>query len=240
MNRRISLALVALATSSVAFVATPAHAVYTVQPGSSIESDGSYCTLNWIYTGTGAGNLGTVYGGTAAHCVTSVGQAVYLATGSLGVRLVKIGNVAFISGALDYALIGLDTATVAVSPAMKGHPEIPTGVSTASSSQLGDLIQFSGNGVGFHATQPTRELRVGVLAFNDGTQHYVDGPVSPGDSGGPVADISDGNKALGIVNTLGVAIGGSFGATVGEGGVSLPGMFADAAANNVPIALRTV
>ena len=45
----------------------------TIQPGVAIVADGSYCTLNWIYDGQGA-QAGKVYGGTAAHCVSGVGQ----------------------------------------------------------------------------------------------------------------------------------------------------------------------
>ena len=67
-------------------------------------------------------------------------------------------------------------------------------------------MQFSGNGVGFHLTQPTREQRVGVLNATDGVEHDITGPVSPGDSGGPVADLTDGNTAFGIVDTVGVGV----------------------------------
>jgi hypothetical protein len=149
--------------------------------------------------------------------------------------------VAYVSSALDSALILVDPANHGiVNGALKGHPNIPTGVSTPATNNVGDVIQFSGNGVGFHLTQQTQESRVGVLVHDDGTQHYVDGPVSNGDSGGPVADVTDGNKALGIVNTLGVSISSEYGGHVGEGGVSLPALLGDAAANGFPIALRTI
>lgn len=234
---RISAAVAALAC--VTLSGTPARAADVVQPGSPIVTGGSSCTLNWIYDGTGT-RAGDVYGGTAAHCVGSVGQAVHLTTGTFGTTIRQIGTVAYISSALDSALILLDTddPDIVVDARLKGHPGIPTGVS--ANSAVGDLIQFSGNGIGFHATQPTRESRVGVLVHDDGTQHYVDGPVSNGDSGGPVADVTDGNTALGIVNTLGVAASSAWGAAVGEGGVSLPALFADASANGFPIELRTI
>lgn len=240
MSRRLHVSLVTLAVAALGYAAPAAQAAEVIQPGSSIVAGGSFCTLNWIYDGTGS-QAGNVFGGTAAHCVTGVGQVVYGATGSLGSQLTRIGTVAYVSGALDSALILVDPVRHAdVDPSLKGHPEIPTGVSTTATARLGDLIQFSGNGIGFHLTQQTRESRVGVLAYNDGTQHYVDGPVTNGDSGGPVADVTDGNKALGIVNTLGVAVNSAFGAAVGEGGVSLEALFADAAANGFPVALRTI
>jgi hypothetical protein len=241
MTRKTHISLLTLATAAsfaLGYVAPAARAAEAIQPGSSITMGGSYCTLNWIYDGTGARD-GDVFGGTAAHCVSGVGQVVYNASGSLGTQGTRIGEVAYVSSTLDSALILIDTTRHGdVIAALKGHPNIPTGVSL--NSQVGDLIQFSGNGIGFHLTQQTRESRVGVLAYDDGTQHYVDGPVSNGDSGGPVANITDGNTALGIVNTLGVAASSSFGAAVGEGGVSLPALFSDAAGNGFPIELRTI
>lgn len=215
-----------------------AQEAVTIQPGVSIASGGGYCTLNWIYDGEGA-QAGSVYGGTAAHCVESVGERISLATGSLGDSIQELGTVAYVDDNLDYAFIEIDPALHdAVDPALKGHPAIPTGVSTTETANVGDTMQFSGNGVGFHLLPQTQEGRIGILHSNDGTQHYVIGAVSPGDSGGPVADITDGNKAFGIVNTVGVGINGL--PYAGEGGISLEGMFADAAEAGFTVALRTV
>jgi hypothetical protein len=236
---RISAALLAAAASAFVAVA-PAEAADVIQPGSPIVTGGSGCTLNWIYDGTGA-LAGNVYGGTAAHCVGFVGQPVNLTTGTFGSTVLQMGTVAYISSSLDTALILIaEEHEDIVDPSLKGHPNIPTGVSTTSTAKVGDIIQFSGNGIGFHLTQQTRESRQGVLVYNDGTQHYVEGPVSNGDSGGPVADVTDGNKALGIVNTLSVAAGSNWGAVVGEGGVSLTALLSDAANNGFPVTLRTV
>ena len=77
-----------------------------------------------------------------------------------------------------------------------------------------------------------------MLGYNDGSQHYSYGVVSPGDSGGPVADTTDGNKALGIVDTVGLALTPL--PQVGEGGVSLDGLLADAAAHGFAVHVRTV
>jgi hypothetical protein len=220
-------------------VATPTHAAPPIQPGVSITMGGSYCTLNWIYDGTGP-RAGTVYGGTAAHCVESVGQRISLSETSLGPAIEEFGTVAYISADLDTAFIEVDAGKLGqVNAAMKGHPAIPAGVASAEETAVGDVCQFSGYGVGFHLIPPTQESRVGVLVSNDGTQHYCNGPVSPGDSGGPVGDVTVGNKALGIVNTLGVGIQDGL-PIAGEGGVSMPALLADAAANGFPVQLRTV
>jgi hypothetical protein len=59
-----------------------------------------------------------------------------------------------------------------------------------------------------------------------------------GDSGGPVADVTDGNKAFGIVNTVGAALTPV--PQAGEGGLSLDALLADGAAQGFPVSVRTV
>jgi hypothetical protein len=227
-------------------LAAPAVAQNKIQPGVAIVADGSYCTLNWIYDGAGA-QAGKVYGGTAAHCVSHVGQSVSLASGALGSEIERIGQVAFLGNAdevgRDYAFIEIDADDLGkVDPSLKGHPQIPQGVSTSTTAKKGDLIQFSGHGVGFSNTQPTQEERVGILNFTDGVEHLVLGAVISGDSGGPVANITDGNKAFGIVNTVGVAANGRAltVAHAGEGGNNLEFVLRDAAARGFNVSVRTL
>jgi hypothetical protein len=208
-----------------------------VQPGVSLEFGNSFCTMNWVYDGAGG-----PYVGAAAHCTTGVGQEVDLASGSLGSPIERIGQVAFVGSVtgLDYCLIRVDPGIVPqLSAAMAGHPTIPTGVSTPSSAKQGDLIQFSGQGVVFGSTAPTAQDRVGVFNFFDTGNQYVVGPVTPGDSGGPVADITDSGKAIGIVDTVGLTVA-SPNVNVGEGGVALYALLADAASHGFSITLRTV
>src|SRR5215208_6911883 len=222
------------ATAIVAALALPSSAsAQTIQPGSSIESEGSYCTLNWIFDGGGG-----PYAGTAAHCVSGEGAVVNLATGSLGSVVARIGTVALRgdpdTDGRDYAIIRIDPAVAGqLNPALAGHADIPTGVSHGYAK--GDLMQFSGRGVGFDATAPTREQRVGLLNAIDGGHHDILGGVTPGDSGGPVADLTDGNTAFGIVDTVGVGVntGALTVATVGEGGANLDFVLQDAAAHGL-------
>lgn len=239
--RGIRLSVGAAVGSAVMLLATavPAAAAPPVQPGSPITMGGSYCTLNWIYDGTGSRD-GTVYAGTAAHCVSGTGQVISLSTGALGDPVQKIGKVAYLNEKLDYALVQIySSVEPQVDPAMAGHPSIPTGVATTDETNVADICQFSGHGVGFHATPITQQSRVGVLVSNDGTQHYCDGAVTPGDSGGPVGDVTADNQALGIVNTVGVYTDGEL-PGVGEGGLSLQAMLADAKAHGYGLKLRTV
>jgi hypothetical protein len=229
-------AAIAATTLGVLAPALPASAAPVIQPGASLEFGDSFCTMNWVYNGAD----GSTYVGAARHCTTGVGQEVDLATGSLGTPIERIGAVAYTSAALDFLLIRLDAGVLGqVNPAMAGHPAIPTGVSTTSTAAVGDVVQYSGHGVGFDETTPTQQQRVGVLGFNDGTQHYSYGAVTPGDSGGPVGDVTDGNKALGIVDTVGVAVVNNT-PQVGEGGVSLQALLADAGAHGFSVSLRTV
>jgi hypothetical protein len=232
------------AVAAVALALPPSALAQKIQPGESIVADDAYCTLNWIYDGSGS-QAGKVFAGTAAHCVTGSGQRVSLATGSLGDPTTPVGAVAFRGDpdtpGRDYALIQVDSSQLGnVDPSLTGHPAIPTGVSTGYAK--GDLMQFSGNGVGFHLTQPTREQRVGVLNATDGVEHDITGPVTPGDSGGPVADLTDGNTAFGIVDTVGVGVNSDAltVVTAGEGGANVDYVLQDAAQHGFPIALRTV
>ncbi|MGZ4207131.1 MAG: hypothetical protein ACXVQ6_04425 [Actinomycetota bacterium] len=188
----------------------------------------------------GVRRLRRPYIGAAAHCTTGVGQEVQLASGSLGAAIERIGQVAYVSSALDFLLVRLDAGVLSqVSPAMAGHANIPTGVSTTVTAKQGDLIQFSGHGVGFDLTSVTQQQRVGIFNFFDGGNQYVIGAVTPGDSGGPVADITDGNKAVGIVDTVGLSIAPE-GVNVGEEGVAVYALLKDAAAHGFSISLRTV
>jgi hypothetical protein len=103
-------------------------------------------------------------------------------------------------------------------------------------------MQFSGHGIATDATPPTQQQRVGILNAIDGGHHDILGVVTPGDPGGPVADISDGKTAFGIVDTVGVGVdtGALTLATAGEGGSNLDFVLQDAAAHGLSLTLRTV
>ncbi|HVF32051.1 MAG TPA: trypsin-like serine protease [Acidimicrobiales bacterium] len=210
---------------------TPATAATDpIQPGDEIATSVGGCTLNFIYDGTG--NLaGKVYGGTAAHCVSSVGQDVQLGSGE------TFGDVALIgdedSTVADYAFIEIRPDFVArVRAAMKGHPSYPTGVATASETSVGDTVQLSGYGLGFGLTGPTQERRVGVISYDDADEHQVVAPLIFGDSGGPLVHIESG-KAYGIVSRLCIGV-------CEEEGPTVEGLLAKAAARGFTVTLRTV
>jgi hypothetical protein len=213
-----------------------------IQPGARITMGADGCTANWVYRGKGE-LAGQQFLGTARHCVSHVGQPVYLTDGPFPVSFARgllVGKVAYISKALDFSLIRIDPSNFKyVDPAMAGHPAIPQGAAVQQGVSVNDLCQFSGHGVGFDGIQETEQSRVGLLAFMGRNQQYCNGPVTNGDSGGPVADTTAGNIAIGIVDTLGADSAAGYTA-VGEGGVAMPGLLADAAQHGFPVSLRTV
>ncbi len=87
---------------------------------------------------------------------------------------------------------------------------------------------------------PTREQRHGILNAIDGGHHDIVGAVTAGDSGGPVADLTDGGRAFGIVDTgRGHAHRRPQGGHAGEGGANLDFVLEDAAAHGLSLTLRT-
>lgn len=227
------LALVALAVATGLVAGAPAPAVAAsdpIQPGVEIATTVGGCTLNFIYDGTGS-LAGRVYGGTAAHCVSRVGEPVQLGTGETFGTVALIGNPDV--SVQDYAFIEISPSAVGrVRAAMKGNPSYPTGVATAADTATGDLVQLSGYGVGFGLTGPTQERRVGVVSSDDAELHQVVAPLVFGDSGGPLVHVATG-KAYGIVSRLCVGV-------CEEEGPTVEGLLAKAAARGFTVSLRTV
>ncbi len=228
MRTRICVAAVAaFFVTSVA----PAAAQDPIQPGDYMETGGSACTLNFVYDGTGA-QAGKTYMGTAAHCVSKVGDDVALDDGTV------FGDVALIGDenatAPDYAFIEVRPAFVGrLSPALKGHPTIPRGgYTTASETSVGDQIQQSGYGLGANVTGVTREQRRSVLTYDDSEIHTILGYSIFGDSGGPYVHLPTG-KAFGIVSRLCIGL-------CEEEGPTVEGLLAKAAARGFTVQVRTV
>lgn len=227
--------LVALAAA----LALPATAAAQIRPGAAIESEGTLCTMAWIAEGwPWTPQAGGVFGMTAAHCVARVGAPVALRGGD------RVGEVAFrgdpAAEGRDFAFFRIDPEDLGrVDPRMAGHPVWPTGLPRAPVP--GDTVWFSGHGAGFEATPQTRESRFGFLNVMLDREHQVTGPIAPGDSGGPVADETDGGTALGIVTdlTAGFDSRAQSIVTVGERGVNLRHALADAASRGFHVRLRT-
>lgn len=217
-----------------------------IQPGASISTDTGDCTLNWVYDGARK-RKGKVFVGTAAHCVSEVGEPVYLSTTTFGEQILIIGKVVFIApdydGAVgsdyDYAFIKVKRQNLdLVDPALAGHPGMPAGVATPEDASQGDTLQFSGHGVATFATQPTREQRKGVLTVIRERQWRSVSAATQGDSGGPLVDITAGDLALGIVTTLSVGVSDNQPTT--NGGLTVDWILRDAASHDFRVRLRSV
>lgn len=223
--------LLALGLAAAALPVAPASAVNGVlQPGDYMVAGSAACTNNFVYDGTGS-LAGNVYIGTAAHCVETVGQDVSDINGHVWGDVAIIGDAN--STAPDYAFIQVRAADVPrVRAAVKGYPAYPTGVATSADTNVGDLVQISGYGLGFDFSNVTEEQRRAVLTFHDGGEADVLGPIDFGDSGGPLVHVTTG-KALGIVSRLCTGL-------CEETGPTVEGILAQAAARGFTVTLRTV
>jgi Trypsin len=216
--------LPALVVAVVLILAPPALASH-IQPGAYHETDVGACTLNFVYDGSGG-----PYMGTAAHCVEAVGDDVRDENGAVFGDVAAIGDAD--ATATDWALIRVRPGFVGhVNPSVKGHPQYPTGVTTAPETAVGDQVQLSGYGLGFDLTPLTREQRRGALTFDDRETHEVLATLIFGDSGGPLVHIATG-KALGIVSRLCIGL-------CEEEGPTVEGILAKAAAAGFPVSVRT-
>lgn len=227
----MKLTLAALVLSAAVVPVTPASAANGfLQPGDYMVAGSSACTTNFVYDGTGT-LAGKVYLGTAAHCVTGVGQDVRDSSGTVWGDVALIGNEN--ATAPDYAFVEVRAAHVSrVRAWVKGYPAYPTGVTTSSETAFGDLVQISGYGMGFDSTTATQEQRRAVLTYDDASVHDVAGPIIFGDSGGPLVHVRTG-KALGIVSRLCVG-------ACTETGPTVEGLLALARARGFTVSLRTV
>ncbi|GEM_PF-3290789 len=208
-----------------------------IQPGELVTTPVGSCTMNFVYNGTGA-KAGHVYIGTAAHCWTALGQSASAAGITNFGTVVYLGDYAGINVGtfdngipgtqVDFSLIEINSAYLPfIKGEVKGHPGMPTALKAHSTVKLGDRFLFSGYGVGFDSSQPTREDRQGIYTLNEGTTWQAAAPITPGDSGGPVLH-SDGT-AVGEVTDI---------SALGAGGPWLDQAISEASAHGFPIALR--
>lgn len=231
---RIRLAAV-LAAGALALAAAPAAAQTELRPGDLHETTEGFCTLGFVFDGAGGTAGDDTYFATAAHCVDKVGDAVKDGDGE------AFGTVAFVADdePLDGDDAHQDFAFIRVSPqheprvkaGVRGHTQYPAGFTIPDQTQSGDLIQFSGHGLGFDLLQPTREDRFGLLLSDDAERWGVAGPMNFGDSGGPLVHIESG-KALGIESRVCLRLCTDEGPTV-------QGMLTKATGAGFPVTLRT-
>ena len=228
--KRSALAILAAAVV-VQVPVMPASAAITIQPGMYMVAGSAACTTNFVFDGTGS-YVNRVFVGTAAHCVTSVGQDVSDGSTTWG-DVAIIGNAGTYS--TDWAYIEVRTAfRSSVIAAVKGNTAYPTGFTTPTETVIGDQVQISGYGLAYSFSNVTRERRVALMNSDTTIGHGIIGPIIHGDSGGPLVHIPSG-KALGIVSRLCAGEG-----ICTEAGPTVQGMLDAAAARTFTVNLRTV
>ncbi len=210
----------------VAILTAPALAPSTVaaeetfiQPGASFEG---YCTMNFVFTDAD----GTLYVGTAAHCVNNgIGQRIGHNGDTWGTVVLDLDL-----PDADFALVRVDPDHHAnVNPAMRGWGG-PTGVAKTSDTTTGDRLSLHGYGDVIGWFDATRS-RTGVLVGHTSTFYTMDAPAVWGDSGGPITHQETG-LALGIVSGFNVPFSTDRGPTVEH-------ILKRAAAEGYPISLMT-
>lgn len=218
---RIVVSMVMVAVGLVAGVghtSSPVAAAPAIQPGARIKSETATCTMNFIYRdvirerGKSASvrqdprSRPSLYAGTAAHCVSKVGERVALCDPTYfdGPCDVSFGAVAFrfLRGFEDdVAFIEIDRDKEdLVNPTMLGFKG-PTGVISGSDARRGEIVHLYGHGLVFGETEPTRP-RSGTLSRSDSENYAAMVPTMFGDSGGPI--LHESGAALGIVANLAV------------------------------------
>jgi len=221
--------------------ATPAP---VIQPGSLIATTEFGCgAADWVFQGQGRLRK-QEFIGLAAPCLRAVGQRVYLNRSLTSIELgTYVGAVAYISP-LHYALIRLDRSVLTyVDPAMAGNPHVPQRLGTAANVKPGDLCDFGARPVRYDpfGVSQAVPLPVGVLADFSNAREFCDGgPNVVLDPGGPVADSTAGNAALGIATDTNGQFGTTEAPIAGVGGLTVVAMLSDAARHGFPIKLRTV
>lgn len=209
-----------------------------IQPGDRMLLNGeTNCTLSFVYDGTGD-DAGRVFLSIASHCVAAVGETMHTD------NFPAFGTVVYKG---DQGATQTDIALIEVAPALassvvgevRGHPGLPSGVAVAGTTAVGDRIVMSGWGTGFGGHELTREGRVGVLLRHEADVVRLEGPVTPGDSGGPWT-MEDG-RAVGIVSKIQASVSccAPVDASVHQEGPTVENILATAAENGFDLALRT-
>jgi hypothetical protein len=187
MRARLLLPLLALTAVLPSGVAQAAD--MPIQPGASASSPVGGCTLNFVFDD----QHGTRYIAIAGHCINLGHRASASGIGQFGTCVFDVHV-----GTDDFALIRIDADKLHhVNPQMRGWGG-PTGYTVWTDTEQGDLLLFHGYGLGLGTTSVTRS-RVGVLMGDTTRQYHAQGPISPGDSGGPVLHEATG-KAFGLAN----------------------------------------
>ena len=177
----------------------------TVRPGAKVLYSGTYCTMNFVFSGSDGQN----YVGTAGHCPLSGRQAVETYGPGDGIEAqdstgTRIGEFAYAAvqrtpgTGIDFALIRLDRG-------IKPNPEMtffggPTGINNEINHEA-QIVNGYGHGMVVGDVKPERQF-LAAGGFDSEKLIVATGLAAPGDSGSPVT--TEEEEALGVI----VAISG--------------------------------
>ena len=239
MKTRLAIAILA----ALAAPASAAAQAPTIQPGdwAFTTSNGTElpCTLAWLFDGSD----GKSYFASAAHC-GALGSEIMTTdpTSTQPTPTEMVGKVAYRGSdgddpGKDVALIRVrDELAARVAGELRGGAGIPAAVTSPADAAPGDLLRFSGWGIGVQHTAPTREQREGVFLEGDAFSWTGLVPVINGDSGGPVAHVA--SKGAFGVNKGYHCSAGTSGGGCGTWGGSVGAVERLAAANGLKLTLR--
>lgn len=218
---RIAIAAVGvLLLVTPAFASADAEAPAPIQPGAMHLTGGSACTLNFVFED--ANGSGTLYIGTAGHCVEGVGERIEVPEhGEIGTVVYEGDTSPSVLGMgqgveghhEDFALIEIDDDRHGLVDPSVRHWGGPTAV--AETFTPGEPILHYGNAKYVSATTVTRERVAQLVTVYDERSvsngddyegwYLANGAFFSGDSGSPL--LAGDGEALGIVSTMAVGVG---------------------------------
>lgn len=178
------------------------------------------CTANFVYySGSGASAPavanGSLYLGTAGHCVEKNGEPVYgaVSTPGIGTSIVRVGTVAKSIEEYDDDGVVRDFAAIKIASGLNVHPDSPVGGPQGiyDGCDPGQPLKYHGHGYEVAVAQGKPGGGVAAHWYNDGYGYF--GTAFGGDSGSGVLHAD--NRAVGNLDAI-IILDPSLGYVPGE------------------------
>ena len=165
------------------------------------------CTANFVYYSGGGAQApavadGSLYLGTAGHCVEKVGQAVYGAasTPGAGASIVRLGTVSKLIEEYDDDGLVQDFASIKLDPGLRVFPDSPVGGPQGiyDGCEAGQPLKYYGHGYEVAVAQGKPGGGVAAHWYEDGFGYF--GTAFGGDSGSGVLHAD--NRAVGDLTAV--------------------------------------
>lgn len=167
------------------------------------------CTANFVYYNGGGATApavasGSLYLGTAGHCVEKVGEPVYGAISTpgivIGVNIVRIGTVSKFREEYDDDGLVQDFASIKIEDGLPVYPDSPVGGPQGiyDGCEAGQPLKYYGHGYEVAVAQGKPGGGVAAHFYQDGYGYF--GTAFGGDSGSGVLHAD--NRAVGNLDAL--------------------------------------